>query len=288
MPVVIERFSDGGVFAAAAEPFLVQHGAENNLLLGIIGFLRGEAVLGPDAAYLAVGRHRDAIVGVAIWTPGWRIVLSHPDHEEFGDAVGSAVRQSALAMRGVLATVGAGAAFSSHWTTSGTEVRTASSQPIYRLSRRPPVPGGPGHLREATLGDLETLVPWWQGFVREVDRREISSDEARAIAGDRIGHPDHATYVWQLDRVVSMALAAGPTPHGIRIAGVYTPPELRGRGYATACVAALSRLQMERGREFCFLFTDAANPTSNAIYRRIGYEQVAEVIALDFISPSAV
>jgi predicted GNAT family acetyltransferase len=91
-------------------------------------------------------------------------------------------------------------------------------------------------------------------------------------------------YLWENEAgtPVAMASASGPTPHGIRIGGVYTPPELRGRGYASSAVAALSARLLDEGRRLCFLFTDASNPTSNSIYRRIGYEQVAEVVELRF------
>jgi hypothetical protein len=83
--------------------------------------------------------------------------------------------------------------------------------------------------------------------------------------------------LWEDGEPVSLAAAGGPTPNGIRIGPVYTPPELRGRGYASALVAELTRVQLEGGRRFCFLFTDLANPTSNRIYQRVGYEPVTDV-----------
>jgi predicted GNAT family acetyltransferase len=83
--------------------------------------------------------------------------------------------------------------------------------------------------------------------------------------------------LWEHDEPVSLAGYGGPTPSGIRIGPVYTPPELRGRGYATVLTAELSRLLLQGGRRFCFLFTDLANPTSNSIYQRIGYRPVADV-----------
>jgi uncharacterized protein len=83
--------------------------------------------------------------------------------------------------------------------------------------------------------------------------------------------------VWDRSGPVSMASATGATPNGIRVSAVYTPPEHRGRGYATSCVAALSARLLAEGRGFCFLYTDAANPTSNVIYQRIGYVPVATV-----------
>ena len=60
------------------------------------------------------------------------------------------------------------------------------------------------------------------------------------------------------------------------IGGVYTPPDCRNRGYASACVAELSRRLLDEGRAFCCLYTDASNPTSNSIYQKIGYKLVAD------------
>ena len=73
-----------------------------------------------------------------------------------------------------------------------------------------------------------------------------------------------------------MAGWSGPTAHGIRVNAVYTPVELRGQGYASATVAALSQLLLDRGYRFCCLYTDLSNPTSNAIYKRIGYDPVTD------------
>ena len=66
---------------------------------------------------------------------------------------------------------------------------------------------------------------------------------------------------------------------------MYTPPEFRGRGYASACVAAASQAQLDAGRRFCFLFTDLANATSNHIYQEIGYEPVRDVEVYRFGEP---
>jgi predicted GNAT family acetyltransferase len=63
----------------------------------------------------------------------------------------------------------------------------------------------------------------------------------------------------------------------VRVTLVYTPPSRRGRGYASACVAALSAMLLGGGRRFCYLFTDLANPTSNRIYAKIGYRPVCDV-----------
>jgi predicted GNAT family acetyltransferase len=69
----------------------------------------------------------------------------------------------------------------------------------------------------------------------------------------------------------------GPTPHGMRIGPVYTPPEHRRQGYASAATSAVSQHLLDGGRRFCFLYTDLANPTSNHIYQEIGFQSVCDV-----------
>ncbi len=83
-----------------------------------------------------------------------------------------------------------------------------------------------------------------------------------------------------------MCGTAGRTSSGIRIGAVYTPPEMRGHGYASNCVAAASQAQLDSGLRYVFL-TDLRNPTSNHIYREIGYEPVCDVDEYRFESPSA-
>lgn len=90
-------------------------------------------------------------------------------------------------------------------------------------------------------------------------------------------------WLWEVNgRPVSMASYGGPTPNGIRVFAVYTPPTWRGRGYATACVIALTQRLLDGSRRFCFLFTDLANPTSNALYERVGYRPVADMESRTF------
>jgi predicted GNAT family acetyltransferase len=107
--------------------------------------------------------------------------------------------------------------------------------------------------------------------------------EAREAVEHRLAPGDGGFELWEDGgEVVSLSGWGGPTPNGIRIGPVYTPPEHRGRGYATALVAGLSQALLDGGRRFCFLYTDLANPTSNAIYERIGYVKVAESAMVSF------
>jgi hypothetical protein len=80
-----------------------------------------------------------------------------------------------------------------------------------------------------------------------------------------------------------MAASARPTKNAIAVNTVYTPPENRGNGYASGCVAQLSQRLLDSGYKSCVLFTDLANPTSNKIYQNIGYKPVADFTAYEFI-----
>jgi hypothetical protein len=68
----------------------------------------------------------------------------------------------------------------------------------------------------------------------------------------------------------------------VRVGPVYTPPEFRGHGYASAATAAASQQALDAGASEVLLFTDLANPVSNSIYQRIGYRAVEDRIVLAF------
>ena len=81
---------------------------------------------------------------------------------------------------------------------------------------------------------------------------------------------------------VAMAMSSRPLQHSITVSAVYTPPEHRQQGYATALVARLSQHLLDMGYEFINLFTDLENPTSNSIYQKIGYNPVIDFRSYKF------
>jgi predicted GNAT family acetyltransferase len=120
------------------------------------------------------------------------------------------------------------------------------------------------------------LEEWWDAFGIEIGEQLARGSGREAIATRLAGRQ---IFLWKnANKIVSMAAWAGPTPNGVRINLVYTPREHRNRGYASANVAALSRHLLDSGKKFCFLFTDLANPTSNSIYRKIGYRCICNWI----------
>ena len=135
-----------------------------------------------------------------------------------------------------------------------------------------------GSLRTAESSDLTLVGKWMAGFMKETG---IAVGQAQDLA-ERLVR-ESLLYLWEDAEPRSMVALAGETDHGMRIGYVYTPPEFRGRGCATTAVARLSRLQLESGRSFCCLYTDSANPTSNAIYAEIGYRPLCEVVEVNIL-----
>ncbi|GEM45808.1 GNAT family N-acetyltransferase [Deinococcus cellulosilyticus] len=164
-------------------------------------------------------------------------------------------------------------AFVEEWTRlSGKAAHLEMHERIYDLTTVNMPQGIPGRMRKTTPADAPTLAVWAKAFVKEAVHETLSDEEAQQVAvRDNL-------YVWEVEgQMVSLAAASGKTPNGIRVNFVYTPPEFRGNRYASANVATLSQHLLESGNQFCALFTDLSNPTSNAIYQRIGYRPVIDV-----------
>jgi GNAT superfamily N-acetyltransferase len=142
---------------------------------------------------------------------------------------------------------------------------------IMRLTRVHFPASIPGQFRAATMDDLDLLTPWGEGFARELG---FSFADNRQNVAHRIEL--NRLYLWCDPHPVSMAGIAGPTPSGMRVNFVFTPPEFRRNGYARACVARLSQTLLDSGKKFAFLYVDADNPTTNRLYSAIGYEPVCD------------
>jgi GNAT superfamily N-acetyltransferase len=292
---MIRRFDSAASFLVTAGPFLSAREAEHNLIHGITSNLiaddaRGVAI--DPLPYLAVAVQLERIVAAAIMTPPFNLVLSCIAEAVDGAGVDAreAIAEFAADVAtfeipppGVLGPVDIAAAFAGEWCRGRKLVpeRTMAER-IYRLERVIPPTGVPGHVRIGSAADRDLLIDFCAAFLREVDRQP-DKVEARSMVDRGLDAGQRTFFLWESDgQTVSMAAAGGPTPNGIRIGPVYTPPEFRAHGFASAVTAAATQAQLDEGRRFVFLFTDLANPTSNKIYQAIGYEPVIDVDMITF------
>jgi hypothetical protein len=268
----VTRYADGGAFLEAAEPFLLRAEAENGLLLGVSAWL-AQAPARAETPYLATVHEGTEVVGCALRTPPQNLLLSRMPPAALA-ALADDVAQRYDRLPGIMAPGPDAAAFAREWSSRTHHEHTAGvRQRIYAIERiEPQRKRAPGQLRTALDADLEVAARWVAGFVREA--LPSQSVNAREDAAARIRRG--SLFFWDDQQPVSMAAWVGKTPSGVRLNLVYTPEEYRGRGYAGACVSALSARLLEEGNRFCFLYADLANPISNRVYTSIGYQVVAD------------
>lgn len=257
--------------------------ARNNLVFGVAGTLIQRPGL-YETFHLWTVQDDDTLLAAGVHTPPWRPALADAGDPAAVALLADAMHEDVGAIEGVLGNLPTVDWFADAWVgLTGATREVVMREGVFRLESVAGVPIPEGSARPATGADTELMVQWFMDFLAEALPHEPpNEDQARQGVAMRLDdNPTNGLWVWEVaGEVVALSGFGGPTPHGVRIGPVYTPPENRGRGYATALVAAQSQWLLDTGRRFCFLFTDLANPTSNAIYERIGYRKVAE--AMDY------
>lgn len=274
MQTRIARHGDAETFLRRARPWLLQTEVENNLVLGLADRARDSS----DPIYAATVEQDGTVVGCAVRTPPRKLVLTRMPP----GGVPALVMDVAACFAELPAVFGPPAAareFARLWSErQHCDVSDGMAQRLYSLRQvRDPAVTPDGELRFATDRDLGLVASWIACFASEV---AVDVTSTRDHVAARIAAGELA--LWCDDGPRTLAGYSGRSPNGVRIGYVYTPPEWRGRGYGSACVAALSRHALATGTQFCCLYTDLANPISNAIYQRIGYEPVGDTIDLRF------
>lgn len=272
-----ERFERLGDFVEVTTPFLLQHEAANNLPLGILADLQHEDGLYRDVDPLLAAVLEDDEVQVVALRTHLNLVLSHALDAAAVDVLVGGLRAAGTELPGVTGPADLARRFARRWV-PGSESEIHMQMRVFEADAMEAPPHTSGRFRPVEPSDRELLFSWMGAFQREALEDEPDEDRMQRWFEQVLQRTAaRGAAVWEVDgRPVSMATYGRPTPNGISIGGVYTPPESRGHGYATACVAELTRRLLDGGRTFCFLFTDLANPTSNAIYQRIGYRPIGD------------
>ena len=262
-------------FLHTAQAYLERHEAVNMLMLGLC-FRLCRSVPADDPPYFITVEDAEGMVIAAVMTPPHNLVVAgdRPDCAAACRQVARDLMSRYPAIRGVFGTAPVSKQFASAWTTETGQAHTLrSSQRIFELRQVIHPRYSPGTMREATEADLPLVEDWLAGFFRDIEGiREPAHAHKMAVPSIA----QRSVFLWDDGEPVSLARKTRPTTNGISIGPVYTPPAFRSRGYATSCVAQLSRLLLNEGWAFVSLFTDLANPTSNSIYRKIGYTPICD------------
>lgn len=282
----IIRFDDANRYYQKVVNYLLQHEAVHCLLLGIaksLGIAAGENDV--NLPCLAVVEDKQNVLATAVRTPRRKLVLSKTSSDRAIELVARNFASNSQSLPGVIAPKSEAETFVNIWRgLTGQSYELDFAMRVHQLQSIQPFTSAAGSLRLAEESDRSLLIAWGQAFEEEA-------------LGDKEPKSDHqfwfnrhlknkSLFVWQNREVVSMAAYSGATPNGIRINAVYTPPEHRGQGYATSCVAKLSQQLLERYK-YCFLFTNLANPTSNHIYHKIGFTLMGDINNYGFTDPKS-
>ncbi|NUT36673.1 MAG: GNAT family N-acetyltransferase [Hamadaea sp.] len=289
----LEFHTDPAEFLAEAGDHLAADPVINTVVATLAQRLSAEQAAGiaqPDRNWWLVVRDGDGtVVGAGMRTAPFEpyppFLLPMPD--EAAVALARVLHERGedlLAVNGALPAVDICAAETARLRGGRAEVgRHSRVFELGTLVEPKPVPGG---LLQATEDDVDLVQAWLEAFAVDADEqagrpRGSGADEVppreelvRKIAGGRI-------WFWADDDGQKVNLtAAGPPAYGVaRVGPVYTPPEQRGRGWASSAVAEVSRRILAEGARAC-LFTDQANPTSNKIYAALGYRPVVDMANL--------
>ncbi len=271
---VIQDFSAQD-FLAAASPMLYEDEALNSLLLGLCE--SSVSANEPSVAFSTFARIVESgqTVAAAMAT-SLNLILTRASGAQL-ELLAQHFRQRGADFPGVVGPAVEAKKFAEVWChLTKKKFHLGMGQKIYWI-KQVIVPDPAGELRQALPAEADLITQWLVEFSNEaLPEHERSSIEktlprvTRAIEGQRV-------YVLVVDnQPVTMAFVGRPTKNGISVSGVYTPKNLRKRGFASAVVALLSQKMLNSGKQFCVLYTDLANPISNKIYQRIGYEEVAD------------
>jgi uncharacterized protein len=275
----VDATEDPAAALAAAGAFLTADPVDHNLVLTL---LRDRIDVPVAGRYWWV-HDGDRVAGVALQSPRTFNAALTPISSTVVPDLLDAVAADAPDLPGLMGEAATAARFAGGWTDRlPVAVHPADAGRLYRLERVRSKPRAPGRLRSARESDRSDLVRWLEDFQQDT--------------GDGPGEPGAAVdrrlreerlWVWDDNGATSMAVAIRAVSGVVRIGWVYTPPDRRRRGYAGACVAALSEHVLTTEADTCILYTQLANPTSNAIYRRIGYEPVSEILSYRFRAGAA-
>jgi uncharacterized protein len=268
-------FSEDPVFVLSrAGVFLSSQPVLHNLVLSI---LHARIAQGDPGRYWMAIQGED-VVGVVVQSPLTFPATLTPMEPPVATALADAIADAGIALPGVNGEAATAAIFSGQWSERSKSAATPfQGNRLYELLEVTEVPDIEGTLRQAGPKDRSLMILWTRAFQDEIGE-SANDTELRVDRGLAAGQ----IWLWdQNGETTSMAFSREPAQGVVRLSGVYTPPGKRKHGFAAACVHALSKQLSGRGYR-CILYTDLGNPTSNSIYRRIGYKAVAEALRYRF------
>ncbi|ETK31350.1 GNAT family N-acetyltransferase [Microbispora sp. ATCC PTA-5024] len=264
--------SDPGEFAEVAEPWLLRDPVRNTVPLTVSRGIRGgQFVEDPLLGWLEEGGD---VVAAVLHTPPRPLLLADVPLGTLPSLAATLIERDQV-IPGVSGPLAAAEAFARAWWRPERERR---SERLFRLGTLEAA-AAPGKARTVPPDEIPQAVGWFRAFQQEA-HVEAGADPTPVVAA-RVNREE---LLWWEDegRPVSLAGVSAPIAAMSRVGPVYTPPDLRRHGYGAAVTHAATRKALDEGADEVLLFTDLANPTSNSIYRKLGYRPVDDYATIHF------
>lgn len=275
----IKRYSSSETFLNAIEAFLYQEVQLNNLMLGILHRLNRESA-NEDDLFLHI--QDGALELVAMMSGLYIILYANTTDERLYEALIDYLDVHHIDYPGVIGPVLYADAFKAAFEAkTSTPMHTAMKQRIFVNDNVVPYSTLDAPIRVARAQDNQLIKQWIKGFLDDI--QEAYTPQSIDERLNRLIENQSLYVLVHDDQLVSMAAGIRPMGKGISVGYVYTPPQLRNNGFATACVQKLTAHYLKTCN-YCTLYTDLANPTSNSIYQKIGYRPVGDSVVYRKVS----
>lgn len=275
----LKRFRKATEFYDSVEEILQQDPALYNMPYGVLhGWAQSEKAghLAPQPLMLALMQGSTCLAAAAHLDPRPLMIFSRRDTPpKTWTGWPPLIRKEAIAPDRVIGTVADVKAWMQLWAPDQNNA-PAMVHIAHQLKQVIAPRPSQGNARVARSAEGATIQEWVPRFMQDSFGELNIPGPAPQLIEKAIAKGMY--WIWERnDQPVSMASFLRPNPEGIALGLVYTPPEARGKGYASNLVAQMSQFQLDQGKEWLALFTNADNPTSNKIYRNIGYKVVGEI-----------
>lgn len=282
-----KHYTDVHEFALKAEPILTDREDVYSLFFGVLQAIKAGRYDNPFMATIEEDSEVLALIQMTPPHPLNLIIVDEKRLEEIIDVLIKKIVELEIEMTSVISLKSWAYRFAEKWQVqTGMGHHLLMDQGLYRLDEvNEALQQSPGSWRLADKEDCLLIEGWFTIFEEDTGlpitpKEDVKKRVAAFVSGREV-------FLWEHDgKVVSMMKKSRPTQHGVTVSLVFTPHEERKKGYARTMVAACST-ELLKNYDFCVLYTDLMNPTSNKIYREIGYERIADSVQLGFVVPES-
>lgn len=275
-----QRYENVDAFAKIVTPFLEGNEDKFSLFLGVLKGIKAGAYKNP---YMATIEENGQLLAIFQMTPPHPLNIIFVDENQISTCIDlciSELTKHAVPVESIISVKEWAVLFAQKWQekTDG-NFSLLMDQGLYRLDQvEESLEMSPGKWRYATNSDAQLIEKWYSQFEQDTGLSITAPEEIKKRVKNMLDGKE--VFFWEdQGEVVSMMKKSRPTTNGITVSLVFTPAEKRKKGYGRTLVATVSR-ELLKEFEFCVLYTDMLNPTSNKIYQEIGYQKLVDSVHL--------